>query len=409
MLSALLAAVLLLQAGVTAPGNWQSEGLKALDEKRYQAAADIFSKAVASDPKDYAAHFHLALADSLLNRDTDAIREYREVLALKPGLYQAELNLGIVLLRQKQAAEAVKLLSRAAETKPADFRPRYYEGEALLANGQFKEAADAFTKALALDGKSAPAEAGLARALARDNRLDDAAGHFRKAAELDPAYKDGLLELAELFERDHKPEQATQIYIQFPENAAAQERAGQLLLDAGKVDDAVPHLEAAIRISPTTANRMMLVSAYLKTKQSSKAFEMLAQALHAEPKSYDLRMLAGRMLRDERKFPEASGQFFAATQIKPDSAEAWSELAGVCIMNEKYPEALAALEHVKALGAEKPGHFYFRAIVLDKLHQLEPAVDNYRQFLLLSKGQRPDEEFKARQRVRILERELSKK
>jgi hypothetical protein len=40
---------------------------------------------------------------------------------------------------------------------------------------------------------------------------------------------------------------------------------------------------------------------------------------------------------------------------------------------------------------------------------LEPAVDNYRQFLLLSKGQRPDEEFKARQRVRILERELSKK
>jgi hypothetical protein len=38
---------------------------------------------------------------------------------------------------------------------------------------------------------------------------------------------------------------------------------------------------------------------------------------------------------------------------------------------------------------------------------MKPALENYRRFLELSQGEHPDEEFKARQRVRILEHELT--
>jgi tetratricopeptide (TPR) repeat protein len=65
-----------------------AEGIKALDAKDYPAAAEWFKKGVAEDPKDYAAHFHLALAYSLMAKDADAIAEYRTVLELKPGLYR---------------------------------------------------------------------------------------------------------------------------------------------------------------------------------------------------------------------------------------------------------------------------------------------------------------------------------
>src|SRR3979409_2588828 len=88
----------------------QAEGMKALEEQRYPAAVESFTKAVAADPKDYGAHFHLALSYSLLNRDAEAISEYKKVLELKPELYEAELNLGMILLRQKMAAEAVPYL-----------------------------------------------------------------------------------------------------------------------------------------------------------------------------------------------------------------------------------------------------------------------------------------------------------
>ena len=71
---------------------------------------------------------------------------------------------------------------------------------------------------------------------------------------------------------------------------------------------------------------------------------------------------------------------------------------------EQYPQALVALDKVKGLGAEKAGNFYLRALVLDKMHQDKQAVENYNKFLELSKGELPDQEFIARQRVRTLDK-----
>src|SRR5579884_1314517 len=95
------ALLFLLQTADPAAG-----GLKALNEHRYEEAAAEFQKAVEADPKDYAAHFNLAIAYGFLNRDADGIAEYRKTLELKPGLFEAETNEGVLLLRQKRAAEA---------------------------------------------------------------------------------------------------------------------------------------------------------------------------------------------------------------------------------------------------------------------------------------------------------------
>src|SRR5690348_11422225 len=179
-----------------------NDGIKALDEGRYEAAAQAFAKAVEADPNDYTAHFNLAMAYSFLNRDAEGIAEYRKTLELKPGLYQAQLNEGILLLRQKQAAEAKPLLEAAAAQKPTEFRPRFYLAEAQLAGGDLAKAEQSYQAALEIDGKSAAAQLGLGRALARQGKLADAAPHFRQAAELDAGYHDALLELAALYEKD---------------------------------------------------------------------------------------------------------------------------------------------------------------------------------------------------------------
>ena len=94
-----------------------AEGMKALEAEQYDAAVADFKQAVEKDPKDYYAHFHLALSYSLLKNDSDAALEYRKTLELKPGLFEADLNLGIVLVRNKQFAEAVAPLAEAAGQK----------------------------------------------------------------------------------------------------------------------------------------------------------------------------------------------------------------------------------------------------------------------------------------------------
>ncbi len=387
----------------------QADGMKALEEQRYPAAVESFTQAVAADPKDYGPHFHLALAYSLLNRDAEAIPEYKKVLELKPGLYEAELNLGIILLRQKQAADAVPYLESAAKKKPTVYRPVFFAADALREAGQPDKAEPYYKSALEIDPKSAVAELGLARTLAKLNRVSEAEPHFRKAAELDPTFRDALLELGSIYEGEKKNAEAEEIYKQFPDNPGAKERLGELLLESGQAASAIPELEDAVQKSPTPANRYALATAYVQNKQFDKAAPLFQQALQAEPNNLELRMNYARALREQKKYPAAAQEFYRVVQAKPDSSEAWSDLAGMLILLNQDGQALAALDKVKTLGAEKPGHFYFRALVLDRNHQLEPAVENYEKFLSVSNGKSPDEEFKARQRVRIIKKELSKR
>lgn len=383
-----------------------AEGLRALDQNQPAAAEPLLRQAVQADANDFSAHFNLALALSLQQKDAEAIRELRKTLELKPGLYQADSNLGTLLLRNHRAPEALPVLKEAVALKPKEPRVNLLYAQALYETGDLLQAGQFYSTAVELDPKSAAAQSGLARTFLKESKLPEAAEHFRAAAALDPRYKDGLLEVANEFEKSKMAAEAVAIYREFPENAAARERVERLLLDSGNFAAAIPGLEAAVKASPSTANRLALADAYKMNKQLPQAIEQLQLAVASDPANYDVRMYLGRELRDQRQFVPAAQQFAAAAKLRPDAVKAWNELAAVLVVNEDYAGGLAALDHVRALGKEVPGDLYYRAISLEKLRQPKPAMDAYRQFLATDGGKMPDQEFLARQRVRIIENEL---
>jgi tetratricopeptide (TPR) repeat protein len=75
----------------------------------------------------------------------------------------------------------------------------------------------------------------------------------------------------------------------------------------------------------------------------------------------------------------------------------------------EYAQALDALDHVRALGAENAGHVFYRAVAYDHLKKRPEALESYRRFLTMAQGKFPDQEFQARQRARILEDELKRR
>jgi tetratricopeptide (TPR) repeat protein len=409
----LLAAVALLFFQSAAAPSPQSPapgpGIKALDEGRYNDAAQIFRQAIESDSSDYTAHFNLALAYSFLGKDDDGIQEYRKVLELKPGLYEAELNLGILLLRRQRPAEAKPLLDAAAAQKPREFRPRFYLAEAELGNHEPADALENYRAAAELDPKSAPAQLGIAHSLAAQNKLDDAAPYFQKAAQLDPRYQTSLAELAALYEKSGRKSEAIALYRQFPNDPAAQEHLGQLLLDTKQYSDAIPALEAANTKSPTQANRVGLAMAYLFTQQEDKALPLLDKSVADDPANFDLRVMYAHALRDKKQYRSAADQFTAALKLKPEAAHTWDELGGALYLAEDYQPALAAFDRAHQLGENTAGNWFLRAIILDKTRQLKPALEAYRQFLAMSDGKNPNQEWQARQRERILQKEIDHK
>lgn len=389
--------------------DYTSEGMKALEDGRYDAAVAAFSKATAADPKDYFAHFNLAMAYTLLNRDAEAVASYRRTLEIKPGLYEAELNAGIVLLKQKNPADAAGLLEDAARQKPAEFRPQYYLAQALLDTGDYVRAETAFRRAIELDAKSANAQLGMAQALVQQGKLGDSAPYFREAGKLEAGYRDYLLQLAQLYEKANQPAEAMAIYREFPDNTAAQARLGEMLLESKKFSDAIPRLEESYKTTPDNQNRVALALAYVFTQQLDKAQPLLDQAAAAEPGNFDVRMAYARVLRDRRQFAPAARQFYEAAKLKATEAKPWTELGDMLYSMGDYPQALAAFDNALKTGDNSAGIHFLRAIILDKLRQLKPAKESYERFLALSGGKNPNQEFQARQRVRILEREINKR
>ena len=388
------------------PPDFLAEGLKALDANEPAAAEPLLRQAVEAVPNDYFAHFNLAIALSMQQKDAEAIGEFNKTLELKPGLYQADLNLGMLLLRNKRPAEALPVLKEAVDSKTA--RADLYYAQAFFETGDMAQADVWYRAAAELDPKSAAARAGLAHSLLKESKLAEAAEHFRGAASLDPHYRDGLLELAAEYEKAAMLTEAIAVYRQFPDNPAAEERLTQLLVANGNLAAAIPNLELAVKTTPSVANRLALVDAYKSTGQGDRAIGQLQLAVASEPSNYDLRMALAREFRDAHKAPEAARQFTAAANLRPDSVNAWNELATIYVVTGDYADGLAALDRVKALGKELPGDFYFRAICLEKLRQLKPALEAYQRFLATDGNKQPDQEFLARQRVRIIQHELDR-
>ena len=136
----------MLQAGSQA--DPQIQGLQALDKGQYADAERIFSQMAERDPKDYSAVFNLALAETALKKDEQAVGHYRRSLELKPDLFEAELNLGILLLRLQRNSEASPLLQTAAKQRPGQPKLQRYLGDSYLVAGDYTAAAEAYGAAL---------------------------------------------------------------------------------------------------------------------------------------------------------------------------------------------------------------------------------------------------------------------
>ena len=356
------------------PPDPMAEASAHLDAGRYPEAVAILKELADKQPTDVIVLFNLALARTLAGQELEAIDGFRRVLTLKADLHEAQVNLGQLLIKTGKEEEAIPLLEAAVEAKPNESKAHYLLG----------------------------------RALAGRQRWVRAAAEMEKASEMEPQNSELRLELAGLFEKAQQPDKAAAMYKLFENDPAARERLGLLQMDKGEYGAAIQNLEAARVKAPTSALLYALATAYLRNQQPDKATVVAFDLVAFEPNNTEMRMFLGRLLRDQKRYDEAAKQFFAVTKAKPDFGEAWNELTSMLILLKQYEPALAALEKSKALNGETPAYHYFRAIMLDASKQIKPALESYKQFLAVSEGKYPDEEFKARQRVKVLGKAVSK-
>ena len=138
------------------------------------------------------------------------------------------------------------------------------------------------------------------------------------------------------------------------------------------------------------------------------ALSKWAEAVSAEPGDARLRLRYATSLLNERRYKEAAEQYLETVKLDPNQAEAWSGLGFTLFQAENYSGALKAIENAAKLAQPKPAQIYLRAIIQDRLQLYEEAKVSYEAFLA-AKPAMEDEEWKSRQRLRVIDLVLSKR
>jgi len=146
----------------------------------WRDSVTLFERAVAVTTDNYVARYNLAAALLALNRNEEAVAQYREAVRLRPRLAEARNGLAFALAGAGKAGEAVEQYRLAKEFgTPAGVDPDARRREIERSVGQF---AGSITN----DVPAAEARMRLGLAAAAANRTEEAIGHFRDAVRLAP-------------------------------------------------------------------------------------------------------------------------------------------------------------------------------------------------------------------------------
>jgi tetratricopeptide (TPR) repeat protein len=118
----------------------------------------LFNRAAIVTRNNFIAYFNLGSAYLNIGMEDEALRCYKESIAIKPAYEKAYVSAGFVLLRKNMAREASLYFAKASELDPGDPVSFYGMGLVSMSRGSREEALVYFRKALSVDPNFAPAK-----------------------------------------------------------------------------------------------------------------------------------------------------------------------------------------------------------------------------------------------------------
>jgi tetratricopeptide (TPR) repeat protein len=346
------------------------------------------------------------LAEGLLahRRCGEALAQYRRALELDPGLASARTGLGKLHAIQGRIDSAFAAFEEAARLDPGDPEPLYLMGNLCVRQGQFSRGAPYYEQALERDPQYLQAYANLAGLHARQTDYGPAVAVLERgiralphSAELrlrlgrihlvQAQYPEALAQLGQVLQLDPGNGEAlelqAQVHLQQKNSGAAlralregvardsadaalRARLGVLLLERGEVDEAVAHLEAAIRANPDAA----------------EAYYALGQACLRRGEA----ARGGGLLRNFQRLQsnhQALLDHKTAIVLNPRDAEAYYQLGAVYSRIERHEAARQAYAAALQLNPRHRDALNNLGNVYLRRHQVEAAIGAYQQAIAI--------------------------
>lgn len=381
-----------------------------LEKQQYTQAAEKIQALMPDQARNPQAWFDLGFAQSHLGDAKAATASYQKAVDLAPAWFEANLNLGLDLVKSGNPAAAVTVLKHTVELKPTSGVNKAMASAWLSlaeameeAGADPKGAAAAYDKAAELNQADPDLPVRAGTLLQRAGDLTGAEQHYQKAA--DSGNSQAIAKLISLLIAQKRYADAegwlNKRLAQNAQDVTTRLQLGRLQAAEGKNQEAIATLLPLSGATSPEINRD-LADLYLAEKQYAEATPLLQRLLETNPKDAQLHMDLGVALLHQHKYPEAEAELVRAVQLKPDLADAYFELAYAAQQNKHYELSLRALDARAKSKPETAGTYWLRATSYDSLGAYKPAAENYKLFLVASGGKSPEQEFQARHRLKAI-------
>ena len=222
-------------------------GIQYQELQRHAEAVECFQKTFEMS-KLPVTLLYAAVSEKLRNRYEPALELLQRARKLGFNTFEVHLELGNVLLALNRQSEALNEYKRCLEMRPDNPVAVFNFGFALRKMGDLPGAETYYGKALELDPTFKTAALELAIVHATNGNHSEAACLLSSLLEKNPDFREARLTLAKTYIQSNQCEKALNtLRPASTDDAVARSLIGAALLQQGEVDEAQAHLEWAIR------------------------------------------------------------------------------------------------------------------------------------------------------------------
>jgi tetratricopeptide (TPR) repeat protein len=393
--------------------NEVSEAEAAIAGTDWKSAEATLDSWLAAHPKDARALFDAGYVADVQNRSADAASLYGRAIQADPDNFDAHLLLGILLAREGKLTDARTQLASATQLDPGeggpDLKARAWRALARIdSNTDPTTASNDLLQALKLSPET-PDDTLLAADLAaKTGDLTAAEAEYRRVLAKNPnsaPANSGLAHL--LIKQKQYPEAETLLRAALqhdPDDPALTAQLAAVLAAQDKAE-ALPLLQKLHAAHPDDhAVTLMLAEVLADAGDFAGSDDLYVMLLAGAPQDPDLLVGHGQNLVRQMKYAQAFDVFDKATQLNPGNADAWSGLAFAASRTDRPAVTVHALTMRAKLLPDNASTYFLWALAYDSLHAKAQAAAYYHHFLDAANGKFANEEWQARERLKILEK-----
>ncbi|HKW34310.1 MAG TPA: tetratricopeptide repeat protein [Candidatus Acidoferrum sp.] len=329
-------------------------------------AKDLALTILKSKPDHVDVELLLAKSDAQLGNVQDALQEAARAVKMFPDNADAYVSFASIQQKASLFQDAEANLLKAGKLSPDSIVPAIALGNLYAAEKQWNNAAAAFRTAITIAPKNPNPRAALAGVYIARNQGDMAEEVLKEAKvqlRADPA---GYRMLGDYYLNQGDTSKALTEFAslarEHPADLDARKSYAQLLILSHRVDEASKLTDEVLNRSPQDDGALVLRGQILlQTGKINDALQTLQQAVKANPANAFGHYQLGMAYLAKGIGSQAEGEWRAATRIRPDLTDAWVALGKVATDRRDWATLEQIALQIVKISPASPGGYLFQA------------------------------------------------